>query len=112
MQKSHESRRSTEPSLLVSLLALIGKGGLAVDATAKLTSKGQLTIPKSVRDALDLREGDEVMFRVERSRAVIAKTPSFLEFAGSVPVPAGKRGTPWDEVLRRTRRDRARAATT
>jgi AbrB family looped-hinge helix DNA binding protein len=75
-----------------------------------VTSKGQVTIPKSVRDALDLREGDELMFRVERSRAVVAKTPDFLRLAGTVAIPSGKRGTPWDEVLRRTRRERARQA--
>jgi AbrB family looped-hinge helix DNA binding protein len=78
-----------------------------VDVRAKVTSKGQITLPKTVREALDLHEGDEVLFRVERSRAVIGKTPSFLELAGSVPVAAGQRGTPWDEVLRRTRRGRA-----
>jgi len=78
-----------------------------LDSSARITSKGQVTIPKSVRDALKLHEGDELLFRVERSRAVIAKTPDFLELAGSVPVPAAKRGTAWDEVLRRTRTDRA-----
>ncbi len=79
-----------------------------MDTTARVTSKGQVTIPKSVRDALDLREGDELLFRVERSRAVVAKTPDFLALAGTVAVPAGKRGTSWDEVLRSTRADRAR----
>jgi antitoxin PrlF len=78
-----------------------------MDSTARMTSKGQLTIPKAVRDALELGEGDEVLFRVEHSRAVIAKTPSLLELAGSVAVPAGKRGTAWDEVLAQTRRSRA-----
>jgi antitoxin PrlF len=78
-----------------------------MDTRAKITSKGQVTIPKSVRDALELNEGDELLFRVERSRAVIAKTPDFLQLAGTVPVPAEKRGTEWDEVLRRTRSDRA-----
>jgi antitoxin PrlF len=78
-----------------------------VDIPAKVTSKGQVTIPKSVRDALDLHEGDELLFRVERSRALLAKTPDFLSLAGSVPVPPAKRGTPWDEVLRRTHRERA-----
>jgi antitoxin PrlF len=78
-------------------------------ASAKLTSKGQVTIPKPVRDALDLHDGDELVFRVERSRAVIAKTPNFLDLAGSVSVPAAKRGTPWDEIVRRTRRQRARS---
>jgi AbrB family looped-hinge helix DNA binding protein len=78
-----------------------------MDTSAKITSKGQVTIPKSVRDALELREGDELLFRVERSRAVIAKAPQFLDLAGSVAIPAAKRGTPWDDVLRRTRSDRA-----
>ena len=78
-----------------------------MDVTAKITSKGQVTIPKSVREALDLHEGDDLLFRVERSRAVIGKTPDFLGLAGSVPVPATKRATPWDEVLRATRHQRA-----
>lgn len=78
-----------------------------MDTSAKITSKGQVTIPKSVRDALDLHAGDEIVFRVERSRAVIAKTPSFLDLAGTVPIPAGKRGTAWEEIVRRTRTLRA-----
>lgn len=78
-----------------------------MDVRAKITSKGQVTIPKSVRDALQLNEGDELLFRVERSRAVIAKTPDLLGLAGTVAVPAGKRGTAWDEIVRRTRRERA-----
>ena len=80
-----------------------------MDERARLTSKGQVTIPKRVRDALDLHEGDEIVFRVERTRAVVAKTPDFLELAGSVAVPAGKRGTAWDDVLRRTRTQRAKS---
>ncbi len=78
-----------------------------MDSSAKITSKGQVTIPKTVRDALGLHEGDEFLFRVERARAVVSKTPDFFELAGSVPVPAAKRGTPWDEVLRQTRAARA-----
>jgi antitoxin PrlF len=78
-----------------------------MDATARLTSKGQVTIPKAVRDTLELHEGDEIVFRVERKRAIVAKTPDFIGMAGSVPVPASRRGTPWDEVLRQTRRARA-----
>lgn len=78
-----------------------------MDARARMTSKGQVTIPKSVRDALGLHEGDELLFRVERSRALLAKTPDFLDLAGTVSVPPPKRGTPWDEVLRSTRHTRA-----
>lgn len=31
-----------------------------------ITSKGQLTVPKDVRDQIGLRTGDEVEFRVEK----------------------------------------------
>jgi antitoxin PrlF len=78
-----------------------------VDVAAQLSSKGQLTVPKVVRDALGLSEGDQVVFRVEGRRAVLARTQSLLDLAGSVPVPAAKRGTPWPEVRRRTRAARA-----
>jgi AbrB family looped-hinge helix DNA binding protein len=80
---------------------------MRMDATARMTSKGQVTIPKAVREALGLDEGDELVFRVERSRAIVAKTADLIELAGAVPVPLAKRGTPWDEVLRQTRRSRA-----
>jgi AbrB family looped-hinge helix DNA binding protein len=72
-----------------------------MDATAKVTSKGQVTIPKSVRSALRIREGDDIVFRVEGQRAVVARLPHFLELEGSIPVPVAKRNTAWDEVLRR-----------
>ena len=78
-----------------------------MDVSAKVTSKGQITIPKEVRDALGLAEGDSVFFRVEEHRAVLARIPHLLELAGSVPVPAGKRGTAWDEVIAATRKARA-----
>lgn len=78
-----------------------------MESSARITSKGQVTIPKDVREALDLHAGDEVLFRVERSRAVVAKTPNFLELAGSVSVPAAKRGSSWDDVIRGTLAERA-----
>jgi antitoxin PrlF len=80
-----------------------------VDAAARVTSKGQVTVPKAVRDALGIKEGDEIVFRVEGNRAVLARTPHLLELAGSVPVPAAKRNVAWDDVLRRTRIARATA---
>ena len=80
-----------------------------MDAAAKVTSKGQVTVPKVVRDALGIREGDQIVFRVQGNRAVLARTPHFLELAGTVPVPASRRNVAWDDVLRRTRTARAAA---
>ncbi len=77
-----------------------------MDAAAKVTSKGQVTVPKAVRDALGIKEGDEVVFRVEGNSAVLARTPDFLALAGTVRVPAAKRNVAWDELIRRTRADR------
>lgn len=33
--------------------------------TSKLTTKGQITIPKKIRDALHLKAGDTIAFRLE-----------------------------------------------
>lgn len=75
-----------------------------MDATARITSKGQVTIPKAVRDALGLHTGDQLVFRVEQRRAIVAKTPNFIELAGSVYVPPEKRGVPWEEIRRQAHR--------
>ena len=39
-----------------------------MDPAARITSKGQVTEPKAVREALGIHEGDEVVFRVEGNR--------------------------------------------
>jgi AbrB family looped-hinge helix DNA binding protein len=79
-----------------------------MDIAAKLTSKGQITIPKIVRDTLALKSGDQVLFRVEDHRAIMARTENFLDLAGSVAVPPGKRGADWEDVRRLAREARAK----
>ena len=74
-----------------------------MEIAAKLSSKGQLTVPKAVRDALGLAEGDHVVFRVEGKRAVLARTADFLSLAGTIAVPADRRNVAWGDVVRRTR---------
>lgn len=68
-----------------------------MDVAAKITSKGQITVPKAVRDALGLEPGDMVLFRVSDHHAFLARTPDFLDLAGSVKTPASKRGQSWAE---------------
>jgi AbrB family looped-hinge helix DNA binding protein len=58
-----------------------------------VTSKGQITIPKSVRDALGIAEHDQVIVFVEGDRAILKpiRKRSLLDFRGalrsSVPFP-------------------------
>jgi antitoxin PrlF len=78
-----------------------------MEVAARLTSKGQITLPKAIRDALGLQEGDRVVFRVERGYAVLARTADLLELAGSVPVPPERLGTSWEDIRDETRTARA-----
>ncbi len=41
--------------------------------TSKLTSKSQTTIPQSVRIALQLRAGDEIVYAIEGGRVLLTK---------------------------------------
>ncbi len=43
---------------------------------AKMTSKGQLTIPKKIRDRLGLHRGDLVAIEADGNRAVLTRVPS------------------------------------
>ena len=79
-----------------------------MDVAAKMTSKGQITVPKAVRDRLELEPGDQVLFRLQDNQAVLARTPNFLDLAGVVPVPPEKRGASWDEIRREAWRARGK----
>jgi AbrB family looped-hinge helix DNA binding protein len=78
-----------------------------MEVSARLSSKGQVTVPQAVREALSLEEGDRLVFRVEGDRAILARTADLLALGGSISVPAAKRGAPWADVMAETRRGRA-----
>lgn len=50
--------------------------------TAKITSKGQITLPKKVRDLLHVREGGVVVFEQEDDKIVIKPAQSLLDYKG------------------------------
>ena len=41
--------------------------------TSKLTSKAQTTIPQPVRAALHLKEGDELVYQLEKGSVILMK---------------------------------------
>lgn len=79
-----------------------------MDVSAKVTAKGQVTIPKAVRDALGIGEGDRLLFRVVADRALVARTPDLLELAGTIAVPRTARGASWDRIVAETHDAQAR----
>jgi len=78
-----------------------------MEISARLTSKGQITIPSVVRKALGLQDGDRVVFRVDGDRAILARTPDLLSLAGSIAVPANVRGAPWSDIVEEAHRTQA-----
>jgi AbrB family looped-hinge helix DNA binding protein len=64
-------------------------------AVATLTSKGQLTIPKAIRDALGLHEGDQVRFELDESKGRTVMEPIRFrpEDLASFAIPGTRRMT-------------------
>lgn len=53
--------------------------------TSTITSKGQTTVPKEVREALDLGPGDKLTWEVSGGRvAITTERPALWRWAGSV----------------------------
>jgi antitoxin PrlF len=69
--------------------------------TAKITSKGQITLPKKVRDMLHLREGGVVVFEQEDDKFVIKPAQSLLDYKGYLKGRARPAGA---DVIRETAR--------
>jgi len=74
---------------------------MAAMASAKLTSKGQITVPKRIREALRLGPGDRIEFSAGASGQVVvrAKTRSITELYGVLKRP-GRRSVSLSEMDR------------
>ena len=70
-------------------------------AAATLTSKGQTTIPKEIRDSLGMKPGDRISFTLMPDGTVImrVKRRSVMELAG-VLHKKGRKPVPIDELSR------------
>lgn len=43
--------------------------------TSRLTTRAQTTVPKAVRDALRVRPGDTLAYRIKGDRVILTKAP-------------------------------------
>lgn len=58
--------------------------------TSTLTSKGQTTVPKEVRELLDLEEGDKLMWEIRGGKvAVTTDRPAFYRWEGVIKNSSG-----------------------
>jgi len=58
-------------------------------STAKITSKGQITIPREIRALLDLQSGDKISFIIDDSGQVnfVPATKDITTLKGIIPKP-------------------------
>jgi AbrB family looped-hinge helix DNA binding protein len=67
--------------------------------TAKVTSKGQITIPKEVRDKLGIQPGEDVGFESKGGIFYIKKTLKKSPFDRWVGRLKARRGQKTDEII-------------
>ena len=80
---------------------------------ALLTSKGQVTIPKEVRKALNLKPSEKVIVIVEGNQAVIKPLRgNILDIGGSVKTPEKGKPVDFHRVREEVKRRIARKAAT
>ncbi|MEW6668037.1 MAG: AbrB/MazE/SpoVT family DNA-binding domain-containing protein [Thermodesulfobacteriota bacterium] len=72
-----------------------------------VTTKGQVTIPKPIRDALKIRANDKVDFLREGERIVMVPLKSLQQFRGAV---RAKRTYPFEEERAKAKASVARRA--
>lgn len=79
-------------------------------ATSKITAKGQITLPKPVREILNVREGDEVLFLYRDGRITIERLPGTVEpgAAYGVLYRPGQEPVDLEAARKRYRAERAR----
>jgi AbrB family looped-hinge helix DNA binding protein len=59
---------------------------------ATVTTKGQVTIPKNIRDRLRIKANDRVDFALEEGRAVLVPVRTLKDLRGVVPAKANATG--------------------
>jgi AbrB family looped-hinge helix DNA binding protein len=78
-----------------------------------LTSKGQMTIPKEVRKALNLKPSEKVIIVVEGNQAIIQPLRgNLLDIGGSVKISGRERPIDFKKVREEVKKQVARKVAT
>jgi AbrB family looped-hinge helix DNA binding protein len=85
----HRGVHNRSRSIIFKVRRVCGKvrnlGGAVLEKQARITSKGQITVPREVRRVLGVRPGDKLLFESDengvRVRPVRTKSP-FAKFKG------------------------------
>jgi antitoxin PrlF len=69
------------------------------EATSSVTSQGQTTIPKEVRDAMGIKDGTALRWRLDNGVLTVrAKNKRLEDFAGALGEPPNGRHVTIDEM--------------
>lgn len=68
-----------------------------------ITQKGQVTIPKAVREVLRVKQGDEVVFEVEDEKVIVRRKDKTAHFRDYIGILRDKEGQKADNIVRRLR---------
>lgn len=65
----------------------------------KISSKGQITVPKRVRKALEIKPGDDLSIElIDATQARLRKAKGLLDLAGSIAVPGDAKDLSWSKI--------------
>lgn len=75
---------------------------------SRVSAKGQITVPKVIRERLDLREGDRVAFIEERGKVILTKASvvALRDLQETIRKAADAQGLTEEELLRELERVR------
>ncbi len=77
-------------------------------STTTVTKKGQITIPKPIRDRLGLKEGDKVIAKFCENEVYIRKITFIFDLEGSVRVPEKVKKLGWKEIEKKAHENMAK----
>ena len=75
-----------------------------------ITKKGQITIPKSIRDKLAINDNDRLSVKLDGNKAIIEKISSLLELESSIKTTKDRKKLSWKEIERKTHEAQAKKA--